>query len=117
MPGSERLTATVSTKGRIVLPKAVRAPRRWGAGTRLVVENTPDGVLLKSAHGGACAALLGTLVSRPHFCSRALHTPVRARRPRSQDALRRGVLGEKSHRAHASVLAIGVEARALFVTY
>ena len=49
MPGSERLTATVSTKGRIVLPKAVRAPRRWGAGTRLVVENTPDGVLLKSA--------------------------------------------------------------------
>ena len=56
MPGSERLTTTVSTKGRIVLPKAVRAPRRWGAGTRLVVENTPDGVLLKSAHGGACAA-------------------------------------------------------------
>ena len=49
MPGSERLTTTVSTKGRIVLPKAVRAPLRWGAGTRLVVENTPDGVLLKSA--------------------------------------------------------------------
>ena len=49
MPESERLAATVSTKGQIVLPKAVRAPRRWGAGTRLVVENTPDGVLLKSA--------------------------------------------------------------------
>ena len=49
MPGSERLTTTVSTKGQVVLPKAVRATLRWRAGTRLVVESTPDGVLLKSA--------------------------------------------------------------------
>ena len=45
MPGSERLTTTVSTKGQAVLPKAVRTTLRWRAGTRLVVESTPDGVL------------------------------------------------------------------------
>ena len=49
MPGSERLTTTVSTKGQVVLPKAVRTTLRWRAGTRLLVESTPDGVLLKSA--------------------------------------------------------------------
>ena len=47
--GSERLTTTVSTKGQVVLPKSVRTTLRWRAGTRLVVESTPDGVLLKSA--------------------------------------------------------------------
>jgi AbrB family looped-hinge helix DNA binding protein len=45
----ERLTTTVSTKGQVILPKAIRQRRRWEAGTRLVVEDTPDGVLLKPA--------------------------------------------------------------------
>ena len=49
MPMTERLTATVSTKGQVILPKAIRQAMRWGAGTRLVVENTPEGVLLKPA--------------------------------------------------------------------
>lgn len=48
MPGSDDVT-TLSTKGQIVLPKAVRERRRWGAGTRLIVEETPEGVLLKPA--------------------------------------------------------------------
>lgn len=39
---------TVSTKGQIVLPKAVRDKRRWTAGTQLTVEETRDGVLLRS---------------------------------------------------------------------
>ena len=43
----EQFTTTVSTKGQIVLPKAVRRALRWEAGTRLVVETTPEGVLLK----------------------------------------------------------------------
>ncbi len=43
----EQLTTTVSTKGQVILPKAIRRALRWGAGTRLVVENTPDGVVLK----------------------------------------------------------------------
>lgn len=39
----------LSTKGQVILPKAVRERRRWAAGTRLVVEDTPEGVLLKVA--------------------------------------------------------------------
>lgn len=45
---SERLTTTVSTKGQVILPKAIRDQRHWEAGTRLIVENTEDGVLLKA---------------------------------------------------------------------
>ena len=44
-----RATTTVSTKGQVILPKAVRERRRWQAGTRLVVEDTEEGVLLKPA--------------------------------------------------------------------
>ena len=44
----ERLTTVVSTKGQVILPKAIRDQLHWAAGTRLSVENTPDGVLLKS---------------------------------------------------------------------
>jgi len=45
----EKLTTLVSTKGQVILPKAIRDQRRWSAGTRLTVEETPDGVLLKAA--------------------------------------------------------------------
>lgn len=41
----DKLTTTVSTKGRVTLPKALR----WHAGTRLTVESTADGVLLRPA--------------------------------------------------------------------
>jgi AbrB family looped-hinge helix DNA binding protein len=44
-----KATTTVSTKGQIVLPRVVRERRRWSAGTRLLVEETKDGVLLKPA--------------------------------------------------------------------
>ena len=44
---SERLTTTVSTKGQVILPKAIRRSLGWEAGTRLVVEDTPEGVLLR----------------------------------------------------------------------
>jgi AbrB family looped-hinge helix DNA binding protein len=37
----------MSTRGRVVLPKAIRDKRRWKAGMRLSVEERPDGVLLK----------------------------------------------------------------------
>jgi AbrB family looped-hinge helix DNA binding protein len=49
LPNPEHLTTTVSTKGQVILPKAVRERRDWSAGTRLVVEDTADGVLLKRA--------------------------------------------------------------------
>ena len=47
MSTSERLTTTLSTKGQVILPKAIRQALHWEAGMRLVVEKTPEGVLLK----------------------------------------------------------------------
>lgn len=49
MATPERLTTTLSTKGQLILPKAIRQRRHWDAGTELIVEDTPDGVLLKAA--------------------------------------------------------------------
>ncbi len=49
MAQSETLITTVSTKGQVILPKAIRQRRDWEAGTRLIVEETSDGVLLKRA--------------------------------------------------------------------
>ncbi len=47
MAASGRVT-TVSTKGQVILPKAIRDRLQWDAGTRLVVQQTADGVLLKA---------------------------------------------------------------------
>jgi AbrB family looped-hinge helix DNA binding protein len=41
-------TAVLSTKGQFILPKAIRDRRRWSAGTRLIVEETAEGVFLKA---------------------------------------------------------------------
>jgi AbrB family looped-hinge helix DNA binding protein len=49
MGAAEKLTTKVSTKGQVILPKAVREQRRWGAGTKLEVEDTEEGVLLRKA--------------------------------------------------------------------
>lgn len=43
------VTTTVSAKGQIVLPSATRVRKDWPPGTRLIVEETLDGVLLKPA--------------------------------------------------------------------
>jgi AbrB family looped-hinge helix DNA binding protein len=42
-------TTTVSTKGQVILPKAIRDELKWDEGTQLTVERTGDGVLLKEA--------------------------------------------------------------------
>jgi AbrB family looped-hinge helix DNA binding protein len=39
----------LSSKGQIVLPKAVREHHRWSPGTEFIVEETPEGVLLQPA--------------------------------------------------------------------
>lgn len=49
MDHQEKLTATVSPDGQIALPSGVSERQNWSAGTRLVVEETPDGVNLKRA--------------------------------------------------------------------
>ncbi len=41
------LTTTISTKGQVILPKSIRDQLHWDTGTRLTVEHTADGVLLK----------------------------------------------------------------------
>ena len=41
------LTTTISTKGQVILPKAIRDQLHWNVGTRLIVEHAADGVLLK----------------------------------------------------------------------
>ena len=49
MTSSQKTTVRLSTKGQVILPKSIRQRRRWDAGTCLIVEDTADGVLLKSA--------------------------------------------------------------------
>ena len=42
-------TTVLSSKGQVIIPKTLRAARRWGPGTRLEVRDTPEGVLLRPA--------------------------------------------------------------------
>jgi AbrB family looped-hinge helix DNA binding protein len=49
MAKANQSTTTISTKGQVILPKAIRDHRNWGPGTRLIAENTAEGVLLRAA--------------------------------------------------------------------
>ncbi len=49
MGSAQKLTITLSTKGQVSLPKSIRQRRQWDVGTRLIVEDTPEGVLLRAA--------------------------------------------------------------------
>jgi AbrB family looped-hinge helix DNA binding protein len=49
MPSAKKATTTVSSKGQVILPKAIRDTKGWGTGKKLVVEETPDGLLLRAA--------------------------------------------------------------------
>ena len=40
-------TTKVSTKGQVILPKAVRESRRWGPGTELEIEERGEDVVLR----------------------------------------------------------------------
>lgn len=42
-------TTIISTKGQVILPKSIRQSKHWDAGTRLIVEDTPEGVVLRKA--------------------------------------------------------------------
>ena len=44
----ERLITKLSTKGQVIVPKEIRDLLRWKPGTRLSVERTENGVLLKA---------------------------------------------------------------------
>lgn len=45
-------TTRLSSKGQIILPKAVRDLHRWEPGTDFTVEDTGDGVLLRPVKKG-----------------------------------------------------------------
>ena len=49
MPDSELLTTTMATGGRVTLPSPIRRALGWKAGTRLIVEQTAEGAVLKPA--------------------------------------------------------------------
>jgi AbrB family looped-hinge helix DNA binding protein len=51
------LTTTISTKGQVILPKPLRDARKWGPGTRLVAEETPEGILLRAVPVAKATAL------------------------------------------------------------
>jgi AbrB family looped-hinge helix DNA binding protein len=40
-------TTKLSSKGQVILPKSVRDARNWQSGTEFLVEELPDGVLLR----------------------------------------------------------------------
>ena len=41
-------TTQMSSKGQVIIPKDIRTRRHWLPGTRLVAEETPQGVLLRT---------------------------------------------------------------------
>jgi AbrB family looped-hinge helix DNA binding protein len=59
------ITTTVSTKGHIILPSSIRQRREWGAGTRLLVEETAEGVLLRPAPAFAATCPEDVFASLP----------------------------------------------------
>lgn len=89
MTSAGKLTTTVSTKGQIILPKAIRQRREWDAGTRLLVEETPEGVLLKAAPSFAETRPGDVFASLPH-----------KGRPKTLKEMEAGVLAE-ARRRHA----------------
>ena len=88
MAGSE-LTTTVSTKGQVILPKAIRDRLQWGVGTRLAVEKTAEGVLLRPVHAVFPA-------TRPEDLFGCLGP---AREAKSVEEMEEGIMAEVRRRA------------------
>ena len=89
MVSARKLTTTVSTKGQVILPSSIRQRRDWRAGTRLVVEEMPDGVLLTPAPSFAITRPEEVFASLPH-----------RGKPKTIEEMNAGVLAE-ARRRHA----------------
>lgn len=87
MTTAEKSIVRLSTKGQFILPKPIRQRRQWDAGTRLLVEDRPDGVLLTTAPAFQPA--------RPQDVFGSLRTTGPARTVEEMDA---GVLAEAKRR-------------------
>jgi len=80
-------TTRLSTKGQIVLPLAIRTSRAWAPGTEFTVEETSDGILLRTAGGFSEASLdqvAGCLRSK-----RKSKTPAQMNRAIRREVIRR----------------------------
>ena len=84
-------TTRVSTKGQVILPKSIRDQIHWDAGTRLVVEQTADGVLLKPIRA----------VFAPTRPEDVFGSLVYKGAPKSVEAMDAGIIAEAKRR-HAS---------------
>jgi AbrB family looped-hinge helix DNA binding protein len=60
----------VSTKGRVTLPKTIRDSKGWGAGQELIVEETRNGVFLRSARPFAATKIEEVFGSLSHHGKR-----------------------------------------------
>jgi AbrB family looped-hinge helix DNA binding protein len=85
-------TTRLSSKGQIILPKAVRDSHHWEPGTDFVVEDTGDGVLLRPVKRGrvtrledvaGCLKYLGPAPSLKEMDA-AIDAEVRDRRARGR---------------------------------
>ncbi len=56
-------STVLSSKGQVIIPKTLRAARRWGPGTRLEVFDTPEGVLFRPVQHAAKGALTSGLAA------------------------------------------------------
>lgn len=87
MARPDPLITTVSTKGQVILPQAIRKRRDWDAGTRLIVEDTPEGVLLRPAPAFAPTRSDAVFGMLPH-----------AGAPKTLEEMEAGVLAEARRR-------------------
>ena len=68
-------TTTLSSKGQVIIPKALRLARRWGPGTQLEVQDTPEGLLLRPLQPARKVALaegLAAIRRRVGYCGPGL---------------------------------------------
>lgn len=84
---AQKLKTVVSTKGQVILPKAIRDVRNWDAGTELLVEETDEGVLLKAAPVFAPTKPADVFGSLPHKGA-----------PKSLDEMKAGIAAEAKRR-------------------
>jgi AbrB family looped-hinge helix DNA binding protein len=47
MAQAKKAATTISTKGQVILPKAIRDEKHWAPGFKLTAESIPEGVLLR----------------------------------------------------------------------
>lgn len=41
-------TTSLSSKGQVIIPKAIRESHHWQPGTRFIIEETADGIILRT---------------------------------------------------------------------